>query len=43
MHILKDNVSDELNPDKTGLSSYFEDEPIYDFIEKSRVGIRMNP
>lgn len=40
--ILKDNVSDELNPDKTGLSSYFEDEPIYEFIEKLNV-YRINP
>lgn len=40
--ILKDNVSDELNPDKTGLSSYFEDEPIYEFIEKLNI-YRINP
>lgn len=40
--ILKDNISDELNPDKTGLSSYFEDEPIYDFIEKLNI-YRINP
>lgn len=40
--ILKDNISDELNPDKTGLSSYFENELIYEFIESLNI-YRINP
>lgn len=40
--ILKDNISDELNPDKTGLSSYYENELIYEFIESLNI-YRINP
>ncbi|MFD1439505.1 ATP-binding protein [Acinetobacter sp. ANC 4282] len=40
--ILKDNNLDELSSDKTGLSSYFEGEPVYSFIESLNV-YRINP
>lgn len=40
--ILKDNNIYELSSDKSGLSSYYEDEPIYRFIENLNV-YRINP
>lgn len=39
---LRENIQDELSSDKTGLSSYFENENIYEFISNLNI-FRINP
>ncbi|EEH68256.1 hypothetical protein AhaeINNSZ174_16355 [Acinetobacter haemolyticus] len=39
---LRENIQDELSSDKTGLSSYFEDEHIYEYISNLNI-FRINP